>query len=380
MKKNLKKVFAAGLAASMVLGMSVPAFAVTDESTKTFTKVYESVGDSAVSPAETFEFENIAFVSATETGVGYTEEWATKNLPSIDTVTYAKGDAGKNGDKETTFTVTLPQNYPSVGIYTYSFKEKDNNVEGVDYNDTTMLLKVTVVEDGGYKRVAAMHCEGTDGTVKTGTFTNTYSAGKLSVKKLVTGNMGDQKKEFKVTVTFNASDNDKVMSDITYSDPDNVDANQQPVTTTIEAGKGWTTKTVDIYLSHDETITFNNIPVGVTYTVVEENYTDTATIEENKLGYKAAVYANSDNKTTTTGSGTISFIEEEITTGNGADAKTTTEITGVDADTVTITNEKGVTVDTGISLDALPYLMMLGMSGLGALGFAGKRRKEEDEI
>ena len=94
MKKNLKKVLAAGLATSMVIGMSIPACAAeakyTDESSKTFTKIYESIGDGAYSPAETFEFENIKFEGATETGEGYDEEWAASHLPKISKVSYEK--------------------------------------------------------------------------------------------------------------------------------------------------------------------------------------------------------------------------------------------------------------------------------------------------
>lgn len=342
MKKNLKKVFVAGLAATMVMGISVPAFAETeDESVKTFTKVYDSIGDDAVSPAETFSFENIAFVSATETGVGYTEAWANTHLPSIDEVTYSKGDAGLDANKTKTFTVTLPEGYPSVGIYTYSFKEVDNNVEGVDYNDTLMLLKVTVVEDNGYRRVAAMHCEGADGTVKTGSFTNTYSAGKLSVQKVVEGNMGDQAKEFEITVTFKAGEDDIVMSDITYTDPDD---NKE---ITIAAGEnGWTEKTAKIYLNHNETITFNNIPEGVSYTVVETDLANKA--NDGATDTYEVTYSNE--------TGTIS----------------------TDLIEATVTNTKTTEVDTGISLDSMPYLMTLALSAMGALGFVSKKRKEEE--
>ena len=340
MKKNMKKLLEASLAASMVLGMNIPAFAATtDESTKTFTKTYESIGEDAVSPEETFSFENIRFVSAEQTGVGYSEEWATSNLPTISTVIYGKGVAGSE-NKTKTFEVTLPVNYPTVGIYTYSFKEVDNNVEGVDYNDTTMLLKVTVVEDGGYKRVAAIHCEGADGTVKTGEFSNTYSAGKLSVKKVVEGNMGDQDKEFEITVTFTASDDDIVKSDITYTDGDDTEE------TTIEAGEGWTTKTVKIYLDHGETIVFNNIPAGVKYAV-----------EETDLANKA----NAD----ATDTYTATYVGETGTITANATAE------------ATVTNTKTVEVDTGISLDNMPYIMVLALVALGLVGFVSKKRSME---
>lgn len=349
----MKKIISLLLTLIMVFSLATVAFAeeeppatpkYTDASTITFTKSYEAVGEGAVSPKETFEFENIAFVSATETGVEYTEDWATANLPTISTVDYAEGAAGSE-NKTGTFTVTLPTNYPSVGIYTYSFNEKDKNVEGVTYNTTTMRLVVTVVEENGLKRVAAVHCEpvaaeGEAQVPKTNTFDNTYSAGKLSVKKLVTGNLGDKTKEFTIKVSFTASVGDTVMSDITYTDTDD------NVPKTIEAGtNGWTTKDVEITLNHDETITFANIPAGVTYTVVETD-----------LANKANTGATDTYTATYSGeNGTI--------------------VAGVTSNAV-VTNTKDTDVDTGISLDSAPYFLMLAVAVFGMVALVSKKRYE----
>lgn len=333
----MKKIISLLLAFVMVFSLATVAAAdtYTDASTITFTKNYNASGASAVSPAEIFEFENIAFVSATQTGVDYTEDWAKANLPTISTVSYDKGAAGSE-TKTGTFTVTLPTNYPSVGIYTYSFNEKDNNVEGVTYNATQMKLVVTVVEENGLKRVAAIHCEGATGD-KTNMFDNTYSAGTLAVTKKVTGNLGDHNKAFEITVTFNANDGDTVMSDITYTNPGETEV------TTI-AGN-WTTKEVKINLKHNETVTFNNIPEGVTYTVVESDYTSEAAGK-----YDAASYDFSD--------------------------ETGKLISAGDADTVEITNNKSTTVDTGIALDSAPYFVILAVAMFGMVALVSKKRYE----
>ncbi|MBR5268098.1 MAG: LPXTG cell wall anchor domain-containing protein [Lachnospiraceae bacterium] len=45
---------------------------------------------------------------------------------------------------------------------------------------------------------------------------------------------------------------------------------------------------------------------------------------------------------------------------------------------VAITNTKGAVVDTGISLDNMPYLMALALTFIGGLGFISKKRKEEE--
>ena len=189
---------------------------------------------------------------------------------------------------------------------------------------------VTVVEQNGKVRVAAVHTENANGA-KSGSFNNTYSAGSLSVTKNVTGNMGDQQKEFTVKVTFTAPTGDTVREAITY-----VDGTE---TKTIAAG--WTgSKEVDITLKHGETVTFNNIPYGVTYTVVENDYTGA------NGGYDAAGYNFSD----------------------------TSKIINSDSDTVTITNNKGGTVDTGIGLDSLPYIMLLVLAAAGLIVFFSKKR------
>ena len=65
MKKNLKKVLAAGLAAGMVMSVSVPAFAAKADGVTvntnqiTFTKEYTVTGSSTIThPNETLTFEN----------------------------------------------------------------------------------------------------------------------------------------------------------------------------------------------------------------------------------------------------------------------------------------------------------------------------------
>ena len=332
----MKKILAMLLAVMMLLSVASVAMAedYTDSATKTFSKEYTLVGDStALSPAETFSFGNVTFVSATDTGVGYDEEWAKANLPTIDTVTYTKGEAGSS-TKAKDFTITLPR-YSYVGIYTYQFTEVDNKTAGVTYRTTPIRLVVTVINDGQV-RVAAVHCENADATTKSGTFENTYSAGKLSVKKTVEGSMGDKNKEFDIKVTFNAPTGDTVKSDITYNDGTETN-------TVIMAGEtGWTTKEVTIHVKHDETVTFTNIPAGVTYTVEE---TDAAL---------------------TSGGYTATYTKKEGTiVGN------TTQEAGV-------TNNKGGFIDTGVMLDSMPYVLVLAVVGAAVIALIAKKRRAED--
>lgn len=333
----MKKILSLALALVLVLSMSTVAFATdgeettyTDMSTVTLTKEYEVTNDGTTSPAETFAFSALTCTNVTDAANGVTTDNAP--VPTIANVSYDAGEAGgKNARKN--ITIDLPT-YTSVGIYTYTFTETDGGTAGVTYRSEPITLVVTVIEQGGKVRVAAVHTEG-DGATKSGEFNNVYSAGSLSVKKTVTGIMGDQQKEFTVKVTFTAPEGDSVREAITY-----VDGTE---TNTIAAGDGWTgSKEVYITLKHNETVTFNNIPYGVTYTVVENDYTD----KENG-GYDAASYKFDDSN-------------KKIDSAS---------------ESVTITNNKGGNIDTGINMDSMPYILMLAVVFMGLFVFFSKKRK-----
>lgn len=332
----MKKLISLALALVLVLSMSTVAFAAegdeaayTDMSTVTLTKEYKLTNTDTTSPAETFTFSALTCTKVEDAGVDVTTSNAP--VPTIANVVYATGEAGGDNAKKT-ITITLPT-YTSVGVYTYTFTEVDGGTAGVTYRSDAITLVVTVIEQDGKVRVAAVHTEG-DGEAKSGEFNNEYSAGSLSVKKTVTGIMGDQQKEFTVKVTFTAPTGDTVREAITY-----VDGSE---TKTIDAGEGWTgSKEVEITLKHDETVTFTNIPYGVTYTVVENDYTT----EENG-GYDAASYNFDDSN-------------KKIDSAS---------------ENVTITNNKGGSVDTGITMDSMPYILLLAVAAMGLFVFFGKKR------
>lgn len=332
----MKKLISLALALVLVLSMSTVAFAdegeestYSDMSTVTLTKEYKLTNTGTTSPAETFAFSDLTCTNVTDAADSVTTINAP--VPAIDSVSYTAGEAGGEKAKKN-ITITLPT-YTSVGIYTYTFTETDGGTAGVTYRSDAITLVVTVIEQDGKVRVAAVHTEG-ESEVKSGEFNNEYSAGSLSVKKTVTGIMGDQEKEFTVKVTFTAPEGESVREAITY-----VDGTE---TKTIAAGEGWTgSKEVEITLKHDETVTFTNIPYGVTYTVVENNYT-----AEADGGYDAASYNFDD-------------------TNKKIDSA---------SENVTITNNKGGEIDTGINMDSMPYILLLAVACMGLFVFFSKKR------
>ncbi len=337
----MKKLISLMLALMLVFSLATVAMAdeggdsepttPTDMTSVTITKNYETANTGTKSPGEEFKF-TIQKTSVTDAADGVTIN--NMPIPTIGTVTYSAGEAG-TATKSKNITVTLPE-YTSVGIYTYTIKETAGATAGVTYYGNDIRLVVTVIQgDNGKVRVAAVHTEiPTDDNqtpAKSNTFSNVYSAGSLSVKKTVTGNLGDQTKPFTVTVEFTAPGGKTVGEAISYTD----DAVGKTIATT-----DWKNgvASVDITLKHDETVTFTNIPYDVTYTVTEVDYTSD--------GYKAAAYAYDDSNKK------IDSVSENVT----------------------ITNEKSVTVDTGITLDSLPFVLILAVCAGAVVLFVIKRR------
>lgn len=257
--------------------------------------------------------------------------------------------------------VDLPT-YDKVGIYTYWFKEVNNNIAGVEYFGNWIKLVVTVMnsdnpENGEHNvRVAAVHCEA-EGE-KDDTFENTYSAGDLSITKTVTGNLGDRNKEFTVTVTF--SSEKEVKSAITYKERV-TDTEDKSLTFAKAEGANVYTASATLYLTHEDTIEFTNLPYGVTYTVVENDYVKSTD------DYDYTKYTGTDVD------GTVEYTEN---------SEANTGVTGTVSDgeeNVAIENNKGEEVDTGISVDSIPYLAMLGVVAVGGAGVVvSKKRRSED--
>ncbi len=319
----------------MVMSLATVAFAAedtaaptyTDVSSVTITKNYNATNTGTTSPAETFNF-TIERTSVSDAAEGVTVE--RMPIPTIGSVSYTAGEAG-SATKTKTITINLPE-YTSVGVYTYTIKETAGTTAGVTYHSSDITLKVTVVQaDTGKVRIAAVHTE-TEGE-KSDEIANEYSAGTLAVSKTVTGNLGDQTKEFTVKVTFTAPEGLTVKEAIKYIE----DGTEKSVTFAEDA----TTAEATIALKHDETVTFTNIPYGVTYTVVEDDYTGE--------GYDAPVYDFGD-------------VSKKIDTA---------------VDTVGITNNKDTNVDTGITLDSLPFVLILAVSAIAGVLFITKRRSVE---
>lgn len=325
MKQNkAEKLLAAVLSISLAMGVSVmPAFAASGETyadmdSVVIKKNYELANEGTFSPAETFSFD-IEADNVTDASDDITPE--NMPMPTIGTVSYLRGEAG-SASKTKKIEIKLPE-YDSVGVYTYIIHEAAGNSAGVTYYGDAILLRVTVIEQDGKLRIAAVHTEDPESTGegKRDDFDNLYSAGELEVHKDVEGIMGNKEKYFEFRVQLTGEEG-KTYQDSYAITGGSYDANPA----SIEIKPGETTEAT-FYLKDDDTIHIENLPYGVEYKVSETPVADYVTTE----------------------TGTEGEVDEAVEQAN-------------------FTNTKGGAVDAGVVLDSAPYLFTLtGAAGIGLL-------------
>lgn len=325
MKQNkAEKLLAGVLSISLAMGVSVmPAFAASGETyadmdSVVIKKNYELANEGTFSPAETFSFD-IEADNVTDASDDITPE--NMPMPTIGTVSYLRGEAGST-TKTKEIKIDLPK-YNSVGVYTYIIHEAAGDSAGVTYYGDAILLRVTVIEQDGKLRIAAVHTEDPESTGegKKDDFDDLYSAGELEVHKDVEGIMGNKDKYFEFTVQLTGEEG-KTYQDSYAITGGSYDANPD----SIEIRPGETTEAT-FYLKDDDTIHIENLPYGVEYKVSETPV----------AGY------------VTTETGTEGEVNAAVEQAN-------------------FTNTKGGTVDAGVVLDSAPYLFTLtGAAGVGLL-------------
>lgn len=159
------------------------------------------------------------------------------------------------------------------------------------------------------------------------TITNTFThVGDLTVSKKVTGAGGDKNKVFEFTLTC-----PNVVLD---GDGKNVTCTGNATITAVEGQEN----KYKITMKDGESVTIANLPYKTSYSVDENTYGDyTTTTPDNASG-------SIMNPTTT-----VEFV-----------------------------NDKGLTPETGVALDTLPYVLVLALAGAGLVLMIARKRRVED--
>ena len=370
------------------------------------------------------------------------------NKTNIVTIKAVVGDAGSNTKKSVAITLS---EYKSVGDFWYKVVETQTKTTGVFYgtNDSattnvqekngghtaTYYIHVQVVNNPSYDatstsskefyRSVTMHkipptVADTDvkdiknnqynewaaknyaDAVKVNDIQNTYYAGDLSIKKVVTGNSGDKNKRFKITVTFTKPVDTIITSDITYEAVNNENSEKRNNNTILnqtadnskwtengESGIISTTSTsvatnqVDFWIKDGETVTFKNIPYGVSYKITEKRPENDAYTHSFEYDAETKENEGKFNNVKTDADGvtpenSATGTDETNLDANWNAACATGSITDA-SDTVTITNTKESTIDIGVLTSNAPYVAMLLLVATAAFVFVHRRKNMIEE-
>lgn len=367
---KLKKLFAGVVAAAMIATMSFPAFAVringytpmtdtkiavSEDGTFTIKKEY-TVNPNGVAPDEEFELTAKQY-SASNTSI---TDFMTNNAYKL---TFAKATKNAEGTY-TGFTATVPK-FENPGVFVYELKETDNATAGVTYDSNKYYLTVyafqksdstTKVEKNDLQYAVRLDRglpADSNYQKKVDDVKNAYDAEPLTITKTVNGNMGNRTQNFTFKVEFKAPTGKTVKSTISV-------AGDHGEVTEVNGGtlannaltfnENSNTVTAMVTLKHGQTITFTNLPKGVSYTVEETNVPD---------GYKTYI----------TGSNGEAEVEATKAEGSIADSAVTVNYENVNGDS---------TLDTGVILDNAPYILMLAVVAAGAMTLVIKKRREEE--
>lgn len=378
-------------------GTNIDGYNTTDNGTKdmpsfTFVKTFELLGDTTngVFPNEDFIIHFTPYeVSGLPTHTSIKEP---ADMPKIVDAKITSDNIKSqplqnvNGKyfKQMSVVVTLPT-YTEIGDYWYKVSEsvRDENgdthdVAGVTHDPNNYYLHVQVVKvkdadnNETLSRLVTLHKPDPDNqdtyiNAKTNGVTNIYGNGQIIIKKVVNGNIADDNRPFNVDVVMTSDA--PVSSDITYKffnkanaqvgDPVEIEHTEWK----FENGAYTLSKTIEI--TANTRVEFYNVPYGVEYTVMEEDYSSS---------FKVPTYnINTENMNeqgdTIVGSHSAVW-KEKYVKGTISDLE----------DTITIINTTDATIDVGVIIDNMPYIaIMIFAVGAVVVFVAVRHRKKKDD-
>lgn len=419
--------------------------------------VWNAGSSTGLASGEAYTVENmpaLAKVNADGSAVDSPTVFVDEKTTKV-TVKTEKSQADKTPDVKAQITLT---DFNSVGDFWYQVEETKSNTTGVIYGTNDSETNNTMAANNGHNAIYYIHVqvvnnpkysadtsgspkffrsvtmhktaptgelsniqyntwvENTTGnnyaaSAKVNDIQNTYYAGKLSIKKEVTGNAGDKEKRFQLTVTFTKPAGTIITSDITYSAVDTkkgTSSSAQTIHGQNDAqNSGWMTSAggtnkvgvgvtdvayarVSFWIKDSETVIFKNIPYGVSYQVVETEPSDNT--YTNKLVFSSPDEATSFNGQSVSGdTGKVNldtsakdetgnfFVAENAITGDISTENAATGSISDASDELVITNNKDVKIDVGVITSNAPYVAMLLLVAAAAFVFVHRRKNMIEE-
>ena len=279
------------------------------------------------------------------------EPWNEQLWRQVDAASYTEGDAiaktTKRDDDNTQFTVGSKKTVRGI-----TYVLTDWYVEGLN-GGYDPLGELTQPGDWAWhsdkNNVTGYKTTSTD-PIRSDSEVNFYAVWEpetqdITIKKQVTGWLGDHEKSFNFTLNFGTTN----INDVTYTY--NNGTEEQALDNLLTSGK------YTFQLKDGESLTLHNVPTGATFTVTEDSY------EHYETHYKVFV------------------TEEGEPTDTDGDLNQTASVTVSDkAQTVKFINHNTAEPDMGVLLDTLPYILILVVVvGGGVLLFLRKRKNDDDE-
>lgn len=312
------------LATALMMGMTTTALAATSDGVQaseaeTVSLPWNYVKTSG-QEASTYPVEFVSFSVTEDSGNPVATTVRVSSLNFADNV-------------NDSLSISLPS-YSLVGTYNYTVTtETMSSYLGMTRTKDPIIFKIQVQAVFNQDHTAIepnVTFYDATGTNKITELTTVYDHGSLTVGKTVSGNLGSREEAFTVKVTFDPAGK-LVKNNIIYR-IDGVD-NVIEYSLFLRANP----TTVELSLKHGDSVTFLNIPAGMTYTIEEEADGYTTTFSEND--------------------GLISADE---------------------ADEVTVTNTKNASINTGMFLDNMPIVMAAAVAVAGVVALVALKRRRAD--
>lgn len=390
---KLKKFFAGVLAAAMMLTVGATAAFADDPISVPAGEGDQSYKGAKVIVADTegHAYLNLTKVLEVKEGTApdkMTFNFTVEGTSATGSVDFKKTDNDNSaaftaGEYKRTFNIDLMQvlgdKAEKVGAYTYTISETDPQIPGIKQVRSSLTMIVTVINKNGelnqgYGYIVALKDDGTKVPANEA-FKNSYGDSNLQsleLSKTIHGSLGNLNDTFTFNVKFSAKEgvNASQYKGVSVT---NGTEHIAGLNNTVNDGLLELDNTYTVTLGHDDSITFGNLPEGVTYEISENTTTLNA---ENKYVNGEYTVSVSDTKGTSRVNETAKTLVavNEANTHFGIKGAITTG-----TNPVAFHNTKEGSPDMGVVLDNAPYIAMLAIVAIGGVALMLNKRRRDEE-